>query len=62
MKPIKWAVNTMPKTADEHLAVMGLENVAAAKNFHKSFTKKEGRQGNTANFAAETCQAPVNLL
>ncbi len=37
MKPIKWAVNTMPKTADEHLAVMGLENVAAAKNFHKSF-------------------------
>src|SRR5699024_5894216 len=32
------------------------------ENFHKSFTKKEGRQGNTANFAAETCQAPVNLL
>ncbi|MDD7267416.1 MAG: diaminopropionate ammonia-lyase [Lachnospiraceae bacterium] len=37
MKPILWAVNQMPKTADENLPVMGLTEIAKARTFHQSF-------------------------
>lgn len=37
MKPIEWAVNTMPKTDDRHLPVMSQEEVQKARNFHESF-------------------------
>lgn len=37
METIRWVKNTMPKTADEQLAVMSLENVARARAFHASF-------------------------
>lgn len=34
---IKWALNRMPKTADANLPLMGLDNVAKARAFHRSF-------------------------
>ena len=37
MEKIKWAVNTMPKTADSNLKVMGLDEVRKARTFHESF-------------------------
>ncbi len=37
MKKIRWAKNSMPKTADKQLAVMSLENVGKARKFHESF-------------------------
>ena len=37
MEQIKWVRNEMPRTKDEQLAVMSLENVAKARAFHKSF-------------------------
>lgn len=37
MKPIEWAVNTMPKTDDRHLPVMSPEEVKKARSFHESF-------------------------
>ena len=37
MKKIRWAKNSMPKTADKQLAVMSLENVGKARTFHESF-------------------------
>ena len=37
MEKIKWAVNTMPKTADSNLKVMGLDEVRKARAFHESF-------------------------
>lgn len=35
--PIKWVLNTMPKSDDKHLTVMSTENVAKAQAFHRSF-------------------------
>ncbi|MEY8352423.1 diaminopropionate ammonia-lyase [Lachnospiraceae bacterium 54-53] len=37
MKPIEWAVNTMPKTDDKNLPVMALEEIKKARTFHESF-------------------------
>lgn len=37
MESIKWAVNKMPKTNDENLKVMSLEEVKKARAFHESF-------------------------
>ncbi|MDO5100929.1 MAG: diaminopropionate ammonia-lyase [Eubacteriales bacterium] len=37
MKPILWASNQMPKTADANLPVMGLEEISKARTFHQSF-------------------------
>lgn len=37
MESIKWAVNKMPKTNDENLKVMGLDEVKKARAFHESF-------------------------
>ena len=34
---IKWVANKMPKSDDRHLGIMSLENVEAARSFHKSF-------------------------
>ena len=34
---IKWAVNHMPKTADQNLPIMGLEEIGKARAFHESF-------------------------
>ena len=34
---ILWAENRMEKSADAHLSIMSLENVAAARAFHQSF-------------------------
>ena len=34
---IKWVVNKMPKSDDAHLGIMSLENVEAARSFHRSF-------------------------
>ena len=34
---IKWAVNQMPKTGDENLPIMGLEEIKKARAFHESF-------------------------
>ncbi len=36
MEKIKWSLNRLPKTDDKELAVMALENVEAARNFHMS--------------------------
>ena len=37
MESIKWAVNKMPKTNDENLKVMSLDEVKKARAFHESF-------------------------
>ena len=37
MESIKWAVNKMPKTNDENLKVMSLDEVEKARAFHESF-------------------------
>lgn len=38
MEPkIKWKLNTMPKSEDNELGIMSLQNVAKARSFHKSF-------------------------
>ena len=37
MESIKWVVNKMPKTNDENLKVMSLEEVKKARAFHESF-------------------------
>ncbi len=37
MESMKWVINKMPKTNDEHLPVMSLEEVKKARNFHQSF-------------------------
>ena len=37
MQPIKWIQNRMPKSDDQQLAIMSLENVERAYRFHKSF-------------------------
>lgn len=37
MKPIEWVVNTMPKTEDQNLPVMALEEIRKARTFHESF-------------------------
>ncbi len=38
MEPkIKWVTNNMPKDEDKNLPIMGTENVAKARAFHKSF-------------------------
>lgn len=37
MKPIKWAINEMPKTEDNQLKVMALDEVKKARTFHESF-------------------------
>lgn len=37
MQPIKWIQNRMPKSDDQQLAIMSLENVERAYFFHKSF-------------------------
>ena len=37
MESIKWTINQMPKTADENLKVMGLDEVSKARAFHESF-------------------------
>ncbi len=34
---IKWVLNNMPKSKDEQLSIMSLENVEKAKDFHESF-------------------------
>ena len=35
--PIRWAMNTMPKTDDKWLSVMSTEEVEKVLAFHKSF-------------------------
>lgn len=40
-KEILWAENKLPKTKDEHLRVMALEEVAMARRFHESFPQYE---------------------
>ena len=37
MNTIKWALNHMPKTQDEHLKIMALSQVEKARAFHESF-------------------------
>lgn len=37
MDQIKWAVNQMPKTGDENLPIMGIEEIKKARTFHESF-------------------------
>jgi diaminopropionate ammonia-lyase len=38
MQPqIKWALNAMPRSADENLSIMSTENVRRARSFHQSF-------------------------
>ena len=37
MEQIKWTANRMPKTEDTELPVMGLDKVAKARAFHRSF-------------------------
>ena len=37
MEEMKWVLNTMPKSEDAYLQVMSIENVAAARAFHKTF-------------------------
>ena len=37
MEQIKWVKNTMPKTDDRQLAVMGLDHIKKARAFHESF-------------------------
>ena len=34
---LKWVLNHMPKSDDQHLDVMSLPNVAKARSFHGSF-------------------------
>ena len=34
---LKWVLNHMPKSDDQHLDVMSLPNVAKAPSFHGSF-------------------------
>ena len=34
---IKWAINTMPKSEDQQLSLMSMENVQSAASFHRSF-------------------------
>ncbi|PKM73943.1 MAG: diaminopropionate ammonia-lyase [Firmicutes bacterium HGW-Firmicutes-16] len=36
-KEILWVENKMPRTEDERLSIMSLDEVEAARNFHKSF-------------------------
>ena len=36
-KEILWAENKVPKSKDEHLSVMSLDEVRTARNFHESF-------------------------
>ena len=36
-QPIKWTLNTMPKSGDVQRAIMSLSNVETAKTFHRSF-------------------------
>lgn len=35
--PFKWVMNRMPSSEDRHLSVMSMENVAKARDFHRSF-------------------------
>ena len=37
MDQIKWAVNQMPKTGDENLPIMGIDEIKKARTFHESF-------------------------
>lgn len=37
MEQIKWAANRMPKSDDQQLGIMSLENIAKARKFHGSF-------------------------
>lgn len=37
MQEIKWVLNTMPKTKDENLQIMSIENIDKVRSFHKSF-------------------------
>lgn len=37
MKAIEWAVNTMPKTADNQLPIMAVSEIQKARTFHQSF-------------------------
>lgn len=37
LEEIKWVANTLPKTADEQLNVMSLEEAVKARTFHESF-------------------------
>ena len=37
METIKWAVNHLPKTEDNQLSIMALDNVTKARTFHRSF-------------------------
>lgn len=37
MESIKWVENKMPKTSDQHLSIMAVDEVAKAKAFHQSF-------------------------
>ena len=42
MEPkMKWVLNVMPKSADEHLSIMSPGAVAAARAFHQSFPQYE---------------------
>ena len=34
---IKWVINTMPKSEDQQLSLMSMENVQSAASFHRSF-------------------------
>ncbi len=34
---IKWTLNNLPKSSDQHLEIMALSNVEKAREFHKSF-------------------------
>ncbi len=38
---IQWVMNSLPKTGDKHLSIMGLEEVGRAKAFHESFPMYE---------------------
>ena len=36
-EPIKWVLNTMPKSEDQQFSLMSMENVKIAASFHRSF-------------------------
>ena len=55
MNKIKWVSNTMPKTEDKELAIMGLKNVQSAMNFHKSFPQYSVTQLVRLKELAELC-------
>ena len=57
---LKWVLNHMPKSDDQHLDVMSLPNVAKARSFHGSFPQypsgAAGRYGTVSGAGGCVCE------